>query len=293
VKIGCRVPTPPDLLDRAVAAAASADAAIVVVGTNDDWESEGHDRTTLQLPGDQDELVQRVIDANPNTIVVLNTGAPVTLNWADRARALLQMWFGGQEMANALVDIINGDADPGGRLPVSFPTRLENNPSFGNFPGEDGEVRYGEGLFVGYRWYDSRGLPTRFAFGHGLSYAAIEIASAELSSPTFETDQTLDLDVVVRNDSHRAGCEVIQCYVAPLDARVTRPHMELKAFAKVRVEPGGDAHVALRLDDRAFAYWSPAAKDWRVDAGVYEIHVGRSSVDIAKVLQVEVVERAD
>ena len=166
--------TPPDLLDRAVAAAADADLAIVVVGTNDDWESEGHDRTSLDLPGDQDELVTRVLAANPRTVVVLNSGAPVALDWADHVPALLQMWFGGQEMANAMVDVLSGLAEPGGRLPTTFPRRLEDNPSYGNFPGENGEVRYDEGLLVGYRWYDTRAVPTRFPFGHGLSYTSFD-----------------------------------------------------------------------------------------------------------------------
>ena len=182
IRIGCSLPEPDDLLDRAVAAAAAADAAIVIVGTNDDWESEGEDRTTMDLPGAQNELVARVVAANPNSVVVVNTGAPVTMDWADDARAVLQAWFGGQEMANALADVLVGDAEPGGRLPVTIPLRLEHNPSFGNFPGENSEVRYGEGLFVGYRWYESRRLPVRFPFGHGSPTRASR--SARPRSPT-------------------------------------------------------------------------------------------------------------
>ena len=172
MKLGLRRPSPPDLLDRAVAIARDADAVVVVVGTNDDWETEGRDRASMHLPGGQDELVERVVAANPNTAVVVNTGAPVAMPWADDARAVLQAWFGGQEMANALADIVVGDAEPGGRLPTTLPVLLEHNPSFGNFPGENGEVRYGEGVLVGYRWYEARQLPTRFPFGHGLSYTS-------------------------------------------------------------------------------------------------------------------------
>ena len=133
----------------------------------------------MDLPGAQDELVARVVAANPNTVVVVNTGAPVTMAWADDARAVLQAWFGGQEMANALADMLVGDAEPGGRLPTTFPVRLEHNPSFGNFPGENGEVRYGEGVLVGYRWYEARRLPTRFPFGHGLSYTPFAIGAPD------------------------------------------------------------------------------------------------------------------
>src|SRR5205085_10343625 len=158
-KVGLRLPSPADLIDRAVAAAGGADAVVVVVGTNSDWETEGRDRETLALPGDQDELVRRVAAGNSRTVVCVNTGAPVTADWCDDVGAIVLTWFGGQEMADALVDVLTGAADPGGRLPTTWPLRLEHNPSFGNFPGEHGEVRYGEGLLVGYRWYDSRSLP--------------------------------------------------------------------------------------------------------------------------------------
>ena len=164
-------------MDRAVAAAASADATIVVVGTNDDWESEGHDREFMELPGDQAELIRRVAAANPRTVVAVNAASPVTMDWADAVPAVLVTWFGGQEMANALADVLFGENEPSGRLPTTFPVRLEHNPSYGNFPGENGQVRYGEGVFVGYRWYEARGLPVAYPFGHGLSYTTFEIGA--------------------------------------------------------------------------------------------------------------------
>jgi beta-glucosidase len=292
VKIGCRVPSPPDLLDRAAAAAAAADLALVIVGTNDDWESEGHDRTSLDLPGAQDELVGRVLDANPRTVVVLNTGAPVALDRSAEAPALLQMWFGGQEMANALVDVLTGDAEPGGRLPTTFPLRLEDNPSFGNFPGEFGEVRYGEGLLVGYRWYDTRGIAPRYPFGFGLSYTRFAYGEVAARS-TFERGETLRVNVPVTNTGSRAGSEVVQCYVVPFDARVTRPVCELKAFAKVRLDPGETSNVELVLDDRSFAYWNPHASGWTVDPGRYDLHIGPSSRHVAGVHTVDVVGATD
>ena len=177
VRIGCRLPEVADRLDRAAAIASAADAAIVVVGNSPEWESEGRDRESMDLPGDQDELIRRVAAANPNTVVVVNTGAPVTMDWVDDVRAVVQAWFGGQEMANALVDIVTGDAEPGGRLPVTIPLRLEHSPAFGSFPGENGDHRYGEGVLVGYRWYDTRHLPVRFPFGHGLSYTTFSIGA--------------------------------------------------------------------------------------------------------------------
>ena len=183
MKVGLRRPSSPELLDRAIAVAADADAVIVMVGTNDDWETEGEDRTSMDLPGRQDELVARAVAANPNTAVVVNTGSPVTMDWADDAPAIVQGWFGGQEMGNALADVLFGDAEPGGRLPTTFPVRLEHNPSYGNFPGEFGELRYGEGVLMGYRWYEARHLPTRFPFGHGLSYSTFT-----LGEPTVSTD---------------------------------------------------------------------------------------------------------
>ncbi len=284
IKVGHRRPNPPDLLDDAIATAAKADAVIVMVGTNDDWETEGEDRTSMDLPGRQDELVARAVAANPNTVVVVNTGSPVTMDWADDAPAIVQAWFGGQEMGNALADVLFGDAEPGGRLPTTFPERLEHNPSYGNFPGEFGELRYGEGVLMGYRWYEARDLPTRFPFGHGLSYSTFA-----LGEPTVQVDgEVVTVRMGVTNTGARPGAEVVQCYVAPPPSpRVTRPPKELKAFAKVQLDPGESTTVELTLDARAFAYWHPVDEEWRVDPGTYELHVGRSSADVAHRVSVE------
>ncbi|MCU1374017.1 MAG: beta-glucosidase [Actinomycetia bacterium] len=305
--VGVRPVPPPDLLERAVAAAAVADAVVVIVGTNDDWETEGHDRTSMDLPGDQDELVRRVCAANPRTAVVLNAGSPVTLPWADDAPALLDMWFGGQEMADGLVDVLTGRADPSGRLPTTFPERIEHAPAFGNFPGGQGEVRYGEGVLVGYRWYEARHLPVRFPFGHGLSYTTFELGQPEVSG-----DEPMLVRVRVTNTGSRSGSEVVQLYVEPVAPKVVRPPKELKAFAKVWLEAGQSATVVLALTERAFAHWSPdpapyeaikerqlsstisvapapsdaPPKGWHVEPGEYRLHVGRSSADIAHVVPI-------
>jgi beta-glucosidase len=314
-EVGCRPPAPADLLDRAAAAAAEADAVVVVVGTNDDWESEGHDRASMDLPGEQDELIRRVAAANPRTVVVVNTGSPVTLDWADEVPAVLHAWFGGQEMGPALADVLTGAAEPAGRLPTTFPVALEHNPAYGNFPGERGQARYGEGVLVGYRWYEARRLPTRFPFGHGLSYTSFAIGAPRASAATFSPGTTLTVEVPVTNTGDRRGAEVVQCYVAPLDATLVRPPKELRAFAKVWLDPGETATVTLELGDRAFAAWDPGDRDWpqlrrrlgssplvaddpdrptepgwRIEPGRYELHIGRSSADAAHVVPITIRE---
>jgi beta-glucosidase len=310
VQVGCRALPPADLMDRAVAAAAGADATIVVVGTNDDWESEGHDREFMELPGDQADLIRRVAAANPRTVVAVNAASPVTMDWADAVPAVLVTWFGGQEMANALADVLFGENEPSGRLPTTFPVRLEHNPSYGNFPGENGQVRYGEGVFVGYRWYEARGLPVAYPFGHGLSYTTLEFGAARVSATTFKPGDTLTVDVDVTNTGARRGAEVVQCYVGPRAPTVTRPAKELKAFAKVWLDPGETKTVTLELEDRAFSYWQPAVDEpppgrtgppipsaepplapdpgWRVDPGSYDLHVGRSSATAEVVATIEI-----
>jgi beta-glucosidase len=318
LRIGHRAPEADDLLDRAVAAATGADAVVLVVGTNGEWESEGSDRPAMDLPGRQDELVRRVLAANPDTVVVVNAASPVTMDWAPAARAVLQIWFGGQEMAAGLADVLLGDAEPAGRLPTTLPVRLEHNPSYGNFPGERGHVRYGEGVLVGYRWYEARHLPVRYPFGHGGSYTTFALGAPASSTPTFTPGQggRLTVSVPVTNTGACRGAEVVQCYVAPPAGRLVRPPKELAGFAKVWLDPGETTTVEVVLDDRSFAYWDPGVPDrdelarraaavpmadrhgapaepgWRVDPGTYALHVGRSAAAVDHVVTVEVVADA-
>ena len=180
LEIGCRPPSPPDLMDRAVALARRADAVVCVVGTDNDWETEGNDRESMALPPPQDELVRAVAAANPRTVVVVNAASPVEMPWADDVAAIVQAWFPGEEWGNALADVLSGDVSPSGKLPTTIPVRLEDTPAFTNYPGERGQVRYGEGVFVGYRWYDTRRIEPRFCFGHGLSYTTFELGAADV-----------------------------------------------------------------------------------------------------------------
>ncbi len=312
LRVGLRPPEPEDLLRRAEAAAAAADVAVLVVGTTGEWESEGDDRPSMDLPGHQDELIRRVLAANPDTVVVLNAASPVTMDWAADARAVLHTSLGGQEMAAALAEVLLGDAEPAGRLPTTIPLRLEHNPSYGNFPGENGHVRYGEGVLVGYRWYEARHLPVRFPFGHGGSYTTFRLGEPELSAGTFAPGERLTVRVAVTNTGERRGAEVVQCYVSPPPGRLVRPPKELGGFGKVWLDPGETATVEITLDERSFAYWDPGLPEreelaaratavpmaggrgearppgWRVDPGRHELHIGTSSAAIAHVAAVEV-----
>ena len=312
VIVGLQPFGPDDLVERAVAAARDADAVVVVVGTTDDWESEGFDRDTLHLPGDQDELIRRVLAVNPRAVVVLNAGAPVAMPWIDEAPAVLVCGLGGEEMAAALAEVLSGAREPAGRLPTTYPRRLEDTPSFLSFPGEFGEVRYDESIFVGYRWYDTRDIAPLFPFGHGLSFTTWSFDQPRLATTSFVEGSTLEIAVPVTNTGHRRGAQVVQCYVEPLGARVSRPRKELKAFTKIWLDAGQETLATMHLDDRSFAYWFPGdglpadTRDklrmpltsigsvddqprWRIDPGRYRLHVGVSSAAIAHTVEIEVV----
>lgn len=314
-KLGLRRAAPGDGIERAVRAAAAADVTIVVVGSDQHWEGEGGDRTTFALPGEQDELVARVLDVAPDAVVVCNTGSPFALPWRERVKALLQVWFGGQEMAHALVDVLFGAAEPGGRLPATFPLAIEDTPSYGNFPAVDGRIHYAEGVLVGYRWYTTRRVPVAFPFGHGLSYTTFDIGAPVLDATTFSRGHRLVVRVPVVNTGTRPGKEVVQLYVRAPAGAVARPHLELRAFAALHLAPGEHGEARFVLDDRAFARWADpdpgiardierlgtsvpwvpapravAPRGWFVDAGRYELHVGRSAADLPHVVVVAVPE---
>jgi beta-glucosidase len=213
-----------------------------------------------------------VLAANPRTVVVVNAGAPVTMDWADDVPALLQLWFPGQECGAALAQVLFGDVDASGRLPTTFARRLEDTPALANYPGSDGQVHYAEGVFVGYRHYDRNHVEPRFCFGHGLSYTSFDYANLAVSGATVSVDVT--------NTGQRPGSEVVQVYVHDVSASVERPEQELAQFAKVHLAPGETRRVELALEDRAFSFWDVEQHDWRAEAGEFEIRVGSSSRDI-------------
>ena len=284
IRFGAVAPDPGAELERAVRAAAAADTVVLVVGTSSDFETEGEDRASFALPGGQDELIARVAAANPNTVVVVNAGSPIPMPWLDSVRAVLWTWYPGQEFGNALADVLLGDADPAGRLPTTFARRLEDTPAFTNYPGEFGRVRYGEGLFVGHRWYDARAIDPLFPFGHGLSYTTMEIGDVRAAcSPTGDAT----VEVTVTNVGDRRGSEVVQAYVEPPSGPVSRPVRQLAGFAKVTLDPSETATVTVRVPARAFAYWDPEASTWTVADGVHGLWVGRSSRDLTEWTAVE------
>jgi beta-glucosidase len=277
IHFGMTPPPADDPIDAAAAVARDADAVVLVVGTNSDWETEGSDRPSMRLPGRQDELIARVTAANARTAVVLNVGGPVEMPWAEAVPAIVQVWFPGQEFGHALADVVFGDAEPGGRLPTTFPVRYEDHPALFNYPGEDGRVVYGEGLFVGYRGYDRRRCEPRFAFGHGLSYTSFSYGPVSVDD---EDAATVYARVEVTNIGERTGHEVVQLYVRPPGGRLVRPDQELKGWAKVMLAPGESRTVTLPLGARSFAAYDPAMRGWVAEAGPYEVAVGSSSRDI-------------
>jgi beta-glucosidase len=276
------------LIADAVIAAAGADAAVVVVGSADGTESEGYDRETMVLPGRQDELVRRVTAANPNTVVVVNSGMPVLMPWADEVAAIVQVWFPGQAFAEALTDVLSGVAEPGGRLPVSVPRTEADSPVLHAHP-RAGDLAYAEGLLVGYRGYDRNGTQPLFCFGHGLGYTEWTYESMVCDAESIAAREDLGLRVTVRNAGARAGREVVQLYLEGPDDDPARPLRVLAAFADVVCGPGERAEARLTVPARLFARFDEERRDWVWPPGTYTLRAGRSSRDLR--LKAEVVLR--
>ena len=273
-------------IKEAAAAAAHADVAVVVVGRSTHIESEGLDLKTMDLPDGQDDLIAAVEAANPHTVVVLNTGDPVTMSkWIDKTPALLDMWFGGQEGGHALAEILFGDANPSGKLPVTFPKRWEDSPAYGHYPGENLKVDYAEGIYVGYRYYDTKNIEPQFPFGFGLSYTTFAysdlkvIPLVEMAGNHVGAKSTA-ITLLVKNTGTRQGAEVVQIYVHDGHSKIDRPVHELKGFTRIQLAPGQSKLVHFNLDRVALSYWSPDKKDWTADPGTFEVQVGASTRDI-------------
>ena len=280
VNLGHQPPQPKDTLADAVKLAKNSDVVVLVASLNSEWETEGADRVDMKLPGRQNELIERIARANQNTIVVLNAGSAVEMPWIDKVSAVVQMWYDGQEQGNALADILFGDESPSGKLPTTFPIRLEDNPAYINYPGENGKVRYGEGIFVGYRYYDKKNLAPLFPFGHGLSYTTFRYSNLRLSAKTITPTQTLKVKADVTNTGKVVGKEIVQLYVRDIKSTFARPEKELKAFQKVELKPGQSKTVTFTLDREAFWYFDVVSNAWSTEPGDFEILVGASSRDI-------------
>lgn len=280
IRVGHWVPFEGDLISEAVDLAKRSDVVLMFAGLTNEWESEGYDRPDMRLPGRQDELIEKVCEANPNTIVVLNTGSPVSMPWMGKTPAILQTWYGGQELGNAVTGVLFGAVNPSGKLPFTMPANLEQNPTYINYPGEFGEVRYGEGIFIGYRYYDAKLLEPAFPFGHGLSYTEFSYNNLDIQADSFNHNGLIIVSVDICNLGNYPGKEVVQLYLVDCVSPVLRPPRELKAFQKVYLNPGETKTVVLTLDRRSLSYYNPDQGDWIMDPGEYEVQVGSSSRDI-------------
>jgi beta-glucosidase len=266
---------PAPLIAEAVAVAARSEAVLLFVGLPDGDESEGYDRNHLELPAAHTRLIAAVAAANPRTVVVLTNGGVVSLEpWHDSVPAIVEAWLLGQAGGSALADILFGRVAPSGRLAESIPYRLQDTPSYLNFPGENDVVRYGEGIFVGYRYYESADVAVRYPFGHGLSYTRFDYGDLQLGR------RGVTASVTVTNTGARAGQDVVQLYVSAPKGRVAVPRRELRAFEKVALEPGESRRIHFELDRRAYSHWDTEGGDWTVQGGEYTVAIGRSAHDI-------------
>jgi beta-glucosidase len=270
-----------DLIHEAVEAARSAHVALLFIALPAVKESEGYDRPDLDLTVHQAALIKAVTRVQPQNVVILNNGSAVAMGaWIDGAGAVLEAWMMGQAGGGAVADILFGKVNPSGKLAETFPQKLEDTPAFINYPGENGEVRYGEGLFIGYRYYDAKGIPVLFPFGYGGSYTTFAYSSPRVSDTTFQAMDGLTVSVDVTNTGKVAGKEIVQVYVHDHKSSLVRPPKELKGFAKIELQPGETRTVSVALDARAFAFFHPAYRRWITEDGDFDILIGASSADI-------------
>jgi beta-glucosidase len=266
------------LIDEAVHGASEAEAALVFIALPDFKDAEGRDRVDMLLSEQQEALLVAVTQAQPRSAVVLNNGSALDMRaWIDQAAAVLEAWLPGQAGGGAIADIVFGMVNPSGKLAETFPYRLEDTPAYLNFPGENGKVRYGEGIFIGYRYYDAKGIDVLFPFGHGLSFTTFELSNLQLSSEKIETDEGVSVGLDVTNTGETAGQAVVQVYVHNRRSRLRRPPKELKGFIKVMLQPGENQHVRIALDPHVFQYYHPGPGRWVTEPGEFDIRVGQSS----------------
>lgn len=264
-------------LEQAIAAAKTADVAVIFAGLPDSYESEGFDRAHMRMPECQDALIAAVAAVQPNTVVVLHNGSPVECPWANNVAAVLEMYLGGQGVGEACDRLLWGESSPCGHLAESFPIRLEDNPSYLNYPGDGLAANYAEGIYVGYRYYEAKKMPVRWAFGHGLSYTSFAYDNLRLSSESIDDDSVVSVSVDVKNTGAMPGKEVVQLYVSDLNGTVGRPIKELKGFCKVELRPGQAKTVSMTVSARDLSFYHEKLGDWYAPSGKYRIHIGQAS----------------
>ena len=269
-----------DMLNQAVETAKEADVAVIFAGLPDAFESEGYDRSHMRMPQCQNTLISEIAKVQENVVVVLHNGSPVEMPWADEVKGILEAYLGGQAVGQAEVDVLFGKANPCGKLAETIPYKLADNPSYLNFPGDGQTVEYNEGVFVGYRYYDTKEMPVRYPFGYGLSYTTFEYSDLQLSADKIKDTDTLKVTLKVKNTGDRAGKEIVQLYVADKTGAACRPVKELKNFVKVELQPQEEKTVEMELDKRSFAWYNTQIHDWYAASGEYEILAAASSRDI-------------
>lgn len=268
-----------ELISKAVEAAAKAEQVVIFAGLTSEWETEGYDRDHMDLPPGSDEMITRVLEANPNAVVVIQSGTPVTMPWEKKTKALLQAWFGGNECGNGIADVLYGNVNPSAKLPVTFPVRLQDNPSYVNFRSERGRVLYGEDVYVGYRYYEKIELPPLFRFGHGLSYTSftrsdLTIATVPEKPGALEDGEPITATVTVTNTGGVAGAEIVQLWVVPPPTGVNRPVRELKGFTKVFLNPGEKKTVQITAEKKLATSWFDEQRQkWASEKGEYGVEV--------------------
>ena len=268
------------LINEAKEAAKNTDIAVVFVGLPERYESEGYDRNHMDIPENHKNLIEAVAEVQKNIVVVLSNGAPIEIPWVDQVKGIVEAYLGGQAVGGAIADILFGITNPCGKLTETFPMKLSHNPSHINFPGEEDKVEYKEGSFVGYRYYDAKGIEPLFPFGYGLSYTNFEYTDISVDKNEVKDIDTITVRVKVKNTGSIAGKEIIQLYIRDIESSVIRPLKELKGFEKVELKPGEEKEVTFTLDKRSFAYYNVDIKDWHVESGDFEILIGKSSKEI-------------
>ena len=281
-----------ELEKEAVDTAVKASCAVIFAGLPDSFESEGYDRNHMHLPECQNQLIEKICQVQENVVVVLHNGSPVEMPWASKVKGIVEAYLGGEGIGEALPEILFGKDNPCGKLAETFPKRLEDNPSYLNFPGKNQVVEYKEGIFIGYRYYDSKNMDVLFPFGHGLSYTTYEYSNLLVSKKELKDTETLTVSLDVTNHGNMAGKEIAQLYIRDLTGITLRPDKELKNFVKISLEPGETKKVTMDLDKRSFAWYNTNLGDWYVGTGEYEILIGKSSRDIVLKDKVNVISTA-